>query len=163
MKLCTKCKLLKPYSEFHKDRSDKTAYQSACKICKADHRREHYSQNKEYMRKKFSEWNKNSREKRSKWVKNNSKKWSLINRRSILKRHYNLTPEQYEELLQSQNMVCAICHKTDTTRLAVDHDHFTGHVRGLLCGICNRGLGNFKDDTELLQKAIQYLNKPSHK
>lgn len=77
---------------------------------------------------------------------------------------YGITPENYQELFKRQNGCCAICKSSEvsTTRRAynlfVDHDHETGKVRGLLCHHCNAGLGQFKDKTESLQKAIEYLN-----
>lgn len=76
-----------------------------------------------------------------------------------LQRQYNMTPGEYLDLLQEQNNRCAICEEECSTgwRLAVDHDHDTGEVRGLLCNKCNRGLGYFKDNTQLLSAAILYL------
>jgi hypothetical protein len=72
---------------------------------------------------------------------------------------YGLTKERYEEMLQNQNELCAICLLKPTEKLHVDHDHKTGEVRGLLCGKCNRGIGLFNDDIELLSKSIEYLKK----
>ena len=64
----------------------------------------------------------------------------------------------YEEI-----WTCPICGKTTipgvTSKLALDHDHHTGHVREWICDSCNTGLGRFKDDRDLLAKAIDYLNK----
>ena len=48
--------------------------------------------------------------------------------------------------------------KTESLVLAIDHCHSTGKIRGLLCDRCNHGLGHFKDDINLLIKAIEYLN-----
>lgn len=75
------------------------------------------------------------------------------------------TFSQYQELLQKQSGMCAVCHKPEQQRnrwgtfnsLAVDHDHQTGKVRGLLCAACNQGLGNFRDDVQLLRNAAYYL------
>ena len=50
---------------------------------------------------------------------------------------------------------CVICGSCET--LVVDHDHVTGQVRGMLCNHCNRGLGHFRDDPQLLEFAAQYL------
>lgn len=80
----------------------------------------------------------------------------------ILRRTYGITLEQYNEMYEAQNGLCAICGKSDEIegrRLAVDHDHNTGNVRALLCGICNRGLGSFQDNADLLVKATRYLIK----
>lgn len=54
-----------------------------------------------------------------------------------------------------QNNKCFICD--EEAKLVVDHDHSTGKVRGLLCSICNTGIGMFKDSTKNLEKAIEYL------
>lgn len=83
-----------------------------------------------------------------------------------MKRTYGMSFKDYEEMLFAQDGKCAICkaeppkdqHKT---RLNIDHCHASGKVRGLLCDCCNRALGLMRDNTELLQKAIQYLNKNS--
>jgi hypothetical protein len=73
---------------------------------------------------------------------------------------YGLTHEQYKSLLISQGSRCAIC-RTKTPRgrgeWAVDHDHTTGKVRGLLCTKCNTGIGLFDDDPARLRAAIKYL------
>lgn len=64
------------------------------------------------------------------------------------------------ELYASQAGLCAICGKEpEDRRLAMDHCHATGRVRGLLCMHCNVGLGMFKDNKEVLEKAIAYLCK----
>lgn len=75
---------------------------------------------------------------------------------------YGITPEIYEQERIKQNYSCLLCGALETEqhhgRLYVDHNHATGKYRGLLCNICNTGLGSFKDDTAVLHKAIEYLN-----
>ncbi len=69
-----------------------------------------------------------------------------------------LTEEQYKAMAERQGGVCAICSgKPKSGRLAVDHIHGTTTVRGLLCNLCNSGLGLFKDDPNRLAAAIEYL------
>jgi hypothetical protein len=57
--------------------------------------------------------------------------------------------------LKATTRECVICGSAEP--LVVDHDHATGKVRGMLCGHCNRGLGHFRDDPQLLEFAAQYL------
>ena len=79
-------------------------------------------------------------------------------RRAALRLKYGLTMEAYTAMLDEQGGACAICGSAPDGRpLHVDHDHATGAVRGLLCGLCNAGLGNYRDDPALLAKAIAYL------
>lgn len=68
---------------------------------------------------------------------------------------YNLTVEEYNDLLTAQDHRCKICDRARD--LSIDHDHITGKVRGLLCTPCNTSLGVFGDDPVLLIKAIEYL------
>lgn len=82
--------------------------------------------------------------------------------RSHLKTKYNISMEDFEELFHRQEGRCAICGSDGSNhkkynRLVVDHNHTTGKVRGLLCFSCNVGLGSFQDNSDILEKANQYL------
>lgn len=77
-----------------------------------------------------------------------------------LKCKYGLTLDDYDFMLEAQGFGCAICGKTlaeEGKWLAVDHDHETGAVRGLLCQSCNTMLGCASDDIFILGRAIDYL------
>jgi Recombination endonuclease VII len=100
--------------------------------------------------------------------KENSKLWREKNHEIISKKakirkfklKYNITIEQYDEMLNKQNNCCKICgiNQNELNKcLVIDHDHITNIVRGLLCDKCNRGLGHFNDNVDLLQNAIKYL------
>lgn len=92
-------------------------------------------------------------------------------RSRYLKATYNLTTEEYNNLLQSQENKCAICGNENSSKkpLSVDHCHSNQlrrrgthdkqKIRGLLCEHCNHGLGKFFDNTELLQNAIDYIQR----
>lgn len=106
-----------------------------------------------------------------------SRDWSAKNRARLTERarkparakhllaRYGLTVEEYDRMLENQNGVCAICQEPESAigrggrvrPLAVDHDHDTGAVRGLLCNDCNSGLGRFDDDVTRMGAAIAYL------
>jgi hypothetical protein len=83
-----------------------------------------------------------------------------------LRRSHGMTLEQFNAMLRAQGGCCAICRKRPTKGrkkyLSVDHSHALpkGHPkrnRGLLCDNCNHGLGHFRDNPEILKKAIAYL------
>jgi Recombination endonuclease VII len=73
------------------------------------------------------------------------------------RRAYGLTNADFEALRQTQDGKCGICYRD--LPLAVDHDHATGVVRGLLCSNCNIGIGNLQDDPRLLLSALNYLDQ----
>lgn len=99
-----------------------------------------------------------------KYYNNNKTKRYLQKCKSRLKTLYNITTFDYETMFQEQKGLCKICNTIESKtvdgiryRLAVDHCHITGKVRGLLCTKCNRGLGFFLDSPIVLTNAIQYL------
>lgn len=81
-----------------------------------------------------------------------------------LRKKYGLSLEQYHSMFNQQQGKCKICKVSQNNisrRLVVDHCHKTGKVRGLLCDLCNIGLGGFRDDTELISSAIRYIQEAS--
>jgi hypothetical protein len=91
----------------------------------------------------------------------NPEKVRVWQRSCDLKRIYGITLGEYNSMSLAQGGACAICGKPERTRraLAVDHNHSTGKVRGLLCWPCNAALGLFMDDKDLLSTAISYLTE----
>lgn len=85
----------------------------------------------------------------------------LMTRMRQVAKKYNVPLGTYYNLMKSQEHKCALCtkHRDEFDKdFAVDHCHTTGKIRGLLCQECNLGLGKFKDDTIVMDKAISYLN-----
>jgi hypothetical protein len=143
-KECAKCKQTKATSEFYR-RKYKTGYKPAsyCKKCHRDEARH--------------------REK----LPSTRSRASNFYRRWHLRTKYGLSEAQYARIKAGQGHGCAICGGVSTRKckyrrwydLAVDHDHDTGKVRGLLCDNCNRAIGLMKDDVSVLRKAITYLER----
>lgn len=111
-----------------------------------------------------SRWYYNNREKMQEYGRKHYRKNKLRQRDQFLKKKFGLTLVQFNALAVAQKNRCAICGGPPSGRsqkcFSVDHCHATGIVRGLLCGLCNVGLGAFKDNPASLQQAIKYLNKP---
>jgi hypothetical protein len=81
-------------------------------------------------------------------------------RDSRLQKTYNISTDDYLEMFNEQNGSCAICnidYSFSRKVMHVDHDHLTKKVRNLLCNHCNLGLGQFRDDPNLLEKAAKYI------
>ena len=101
--------------------------------------------------------------KRRLYYESNTQQWKHHNervRRLRLReaRRYGISGAAQELLLEKQGHVCAICQRpAGHKRLGVDHDHETGRVRGMLCGLCNTALGSLRDDPELCERAARYL------
>lgn len=96
-----------------------------------------------------------TKEKIKKYYEDNKDMWL----RSNVKK-YGITIEYYYQLLEDQNNSCAICGAHESAfsrRLHIDHCHTTGVVRGLLCHNCNAGIGHFKEDKDIMIKAMEYL------
>lgn len=134
-KWCSDCKAELDSSEFGKNESSYDKLQAYC-------RKHHYQRSHENRVARYG----------------NPKDYRLRYRHGI-------TLEIFEQMLEEQNHKCAACQRYPAKNLKnpwhVDHDHETGKVRGILCHQCNSGLGNFNDDPEVLQRALDYLRKGS--
>ena len=77
------------------------------------------------------------------------------------RRTFGITADAVDELIADQDGACAICGRRPErlASLHLDHDHHTGQIRGLLCSTCNQGLGQFKEDPDLLEAAAAYLRR----
>lgn len=120
--------------------------------------REYYRLNRTKLRKKHLANYQTNREKilaREKELRDPVAKWAYM-----LQYKFGITVEKYEEMFKKQEGKCLICKRPPSgrfKRLAVDHCHKTGEIRGLLCSRCNRAIGYFYDDPALLQQAVDYL------
>ena len=127
LRVCKKCGVEKPLTEFHFNRKVSGQTRWRFHSCKV--------------------------------CRNAAKRMKPQDRGYHLRTTFGLTLEAYEAMLRGQGGKCAICGKlpSATRALAVDHEHSTGRIRGLLCAACNMGLGQFQEDTTLLLKAAEYL------
>ena len=138
MKQCTYCKELQPVAMFSMDSSRSDGLNAICKECGS------------VLRKRYRK----------------SDNGFAVSKNKRLNQRFGITLDEYNEMLEEQGGVCAICGGEETTeycngrvrQLAVDHDHRTGEVRGLLCHLCNRGIGMFRDSPIYLERAAEYLS-----
>lgn len=161
MKTCKKCGVSKPYEEFYRAAGTKDGLRGDCKSCNAAGKAVRYRANAERDKARVRRWQRENADRVRAWQEayRQSGKKAISNRRSYLKRKYDITLEQYDEMLAAQGGVCAICGCTprEDISLHVDHDHGTGEIRGLTCFRCNNSLGDLNDDPRRLRRAVEYL------
>jgi nitrate/TMAO reductase-like tetraheme cytochrome c subunit len=87
-------------------------------------------------------------------------KTQITRKKYLLNTLYNISSDEYDRMFENQNGACNICkrHQSNFKKaLSADHDHNTGRVRGLLCDLCNRGIGFLKDNILFLENAIRHI------
>ena len=135
IKTCFECQLVLPIGDFYKAKTNKDGFSGKCKNCSEKYRKIYYIQNKEKLKE--------------------TAKWYM---RQI---RFNISKEDFNKKLNEQNFKCCICKENfnikDPRSIHIDHNHNTGNLRGILCRFCNTGLGQFKDNIEYLNSAIEYL------
>ena len=151
MRKCGLCDEWKPVETgFHANRRDPIyGRHHTCKPC-------HSNRSSGWVAKRLSEGDRTAHTRNKEWLAANPSKAREYHRTRLL-RTYGLTPEAYNQLLESQDDRCAICQGAPTQKMHVDHDHETGEVRGILCLHCNVALGNLKESVELIDRARAYL------
>jgi hypothetical protein len=143
-KLCSKCKKDKVAEEFSVDPNGPHGLRSQCKECVTGTCLDRIKKNKD----------------RTITVLIKKCKGCLIIKDKGEFYLYPLSKDGLKkELLSKQEDTCQICKRpfSDTKECHLDHCHSTGRVRGFLCRACNLGIGRFKDNVDLINKAISYL------
>lgn len=138
-KQCRRCNKFKPVSEFWGNKENRDGMQHSCKPCAKARVYSYRTTTQGHIR------------------------TAVARRKSHLSK-FRLTEQDYEDMLFKQDGRCALCRRPETLRmrgklrrLAVDHCHKSGKVRGLLCCDCNQGIGKLRDDPKLLRKAADYI------
>lgn len=136
LKKCTKCGVPKPLTEYWRHPQGKDRLQARCKDCLRDAHKE--------QREKIE----------SLFPGSSSKRW----RKSVLRSKYGMTLEEFDLMRNAQGNKCALCGgDVGLGTLAVDHDHETGKIRGLLHPRCNIAIGLLDDSPTVCRKAADYL------
>ena len=142
---CTKCKVEKTTTEFRK-RKGKAGFKSWCNHCENEYNKRYY-----YTL---------SKDKINSYARSQYRKDPEKARRRRQASRYRLTINTFEDLVDSVGEACNICGIPlcpSGRNLSLDHNHETNRIRGFLCLNCNQGIGKFKEDSKLLQKAIEYI------
>ena len=178
-KKCTKCRILKVFTEYHKDNAQKNGLSPRCKMCRAKYAKEFRESPKGQRQKEYEKRPdvKVKNRKRSKEYEKSGKKIisarkyydSEKGRNHHLMRYHKITLKQYTEILLNQKGVCKICGLPETSPngrggikpLSVDHNHTTEKIRGLLCSKCNIMLGVALDNPDILISGAKYLKENS--
>ena len=156
---CSRCKQVKPIDQFRRrpNRSENGKRRGRWSHCHDCERERQLSPRGREI------GNAASRRFLEKLRKTNLPELRRRQREANLRKQYGIGHDQYEEILKSQGGKCAICgggpngkHKD---RFHIDHDHETEKIRGLLCGMCNLGVGYFYDDPVRLRNAAAYLER----
>ena len=142
-KVCSKCKEVKSLDSFFRCRQRSVNKAAYCKICSRQWARDNKDKINTYARA--------YRARHPQQVRDYVRKLEYKN-------DFGITLADYDRMFENQKGFCAICQRHQSCfsrRLAVDHDHITGKIRGLLCDPCNRGMGMLKEHN--LQRALDYL------
>ena len=168
-KRCPSCGETKPltFDYFYRSKSTLSGFRPLCKLCVNAQNREYNRNHPEKAvvrvirsRNRSAESIRDHCERSKKWARENP----LRLRSSRASAEFGVPRRWFEEQLERTGGRCEICgvlHRShDYPKfLSIDHCHTTGAVRGLLCERCNFGIGQFKDNPELLERAIAYLNE----
>lgn len=164
-KVCVQCGGLLEIRLFHVDRRKSDERKPACRECTNKAKAAWRKKNSEKIKaQKAASYHRN-RQRYLDYMR--SPKRRAANFIHKLEHEFGITNEEYMLLLEIQEGRCAICRLLPTEvcskreRLCIDHDHITGKVRGLLCLMCNAGIGYFRDDPNTVSIAARYLRKPT--
>ena len=160
-KKCIKCKKILPLEAFGKHCISRDGLAGRCKSCRSADARLYRKLHPEKVRQQKQESDKRCRQRLRDHKIAYRRQFPDIDLRYQL-RKYDLSLEQFRHMVAEQNNCCKLCGRPPRfgrRRLSVDHIEGTKKVRGLLCDACNRALGLFQHDPDLMEKAAVYVRQ----
>jgi hypothetical protein len=162
-KACRLCGEVLPLGLFHRANGMRDGHRNECRGCTRDLKRANYLANRERYIAAAKAWQDANpeRTRETRRLRNQHPERKRKQRDAYFRRTYNISADEFDLMLDAQGGGCALCgvRPKRLASLHVDHDHETGAVRGLLCIGCNQGLGQFRDDPELLRAAAEYVER----
>lgn len=159
-RLCRTCGERKDEFQFGRDKRSPDGLAWRCKEC-ANKAHRHWTElNRDHVRDAGRVTMRNLR-------KRDPEKFRQQLRESRFRKKYGLSCEEVDAMFADANGICRICeremkkgvgnHIAPGEVACVDHDHDTGAIRGMICSMCNNGLGLFRDNPQILESAAKYL------
>jgi len=181
-KVCYRCKVEKTIDNFKNKKANKDGKDSTCKECQYGHPPHRHTKNSELIIEKecltckqilpienFSKvggrskncYQSSCKKCRYETIEKPSRIKNRFYRQRNLRTNYGLNLVDFDKMVEEQQGKCKICGTLiiNDSDYHLDHDHATGKIRGVLCRYCNSGLGFFKDNIQILQSAILYLQE----
>ncbi|MCK5612564.1 endonuclease VII domain-containing protein [Candidatus Pacearchaeota archaeon] len=148
-RICKRCGVERPITDFHIVKECLEGRRPVCKFCIRKQQKKRYDDNAEFARARQRRYNARNPQ---------------VMRQINLKKKYGIVIEEYNIMFESQGGVCLICGCSETVKrndkiknLAVDHNHVTGKVRGLLCQKCNQALGLLGENPVVIKSLLEYI------
>ncbi len=149
-RVCKRCGTEHSIVDYHVVSGCKGGRRPVCRYCIRKHQTENYANDRERRQRKQREWN-------------------AANPRAVrecnLRKKYGMGVKEYEIMFGMQGGRCLVCGEPETVcdgrgklkRLAVDHNHDTGEIRGLLCQKCNQALGLLGENPVIIRNLANYI------
>ncbi len=163
MKRCVVCGELKPFDDFYRMKGMRDGHRNDCKACHRSAKRARYAADPAKYKAMVKRWQQENADRLNAYrrERNTLPEVKRRQRDAYYLRTYGISADEVDGMLTAQGGGCAICgmQPERLASLHLDHDHEHGHLRGILCIDCNHGLGKLRDDPDLLQRAIDYLQR----
>ena len=157
MKRCKKCGVIKPLSDFYREKGCRDGHRPECKDCNLAAKKIWYDKNREKAIACATAWAKANPER----VRATRRARYQIIKEKVREQHlvrtFGMTLAEYEAMLAAQGGVCAICGEAPRPDESFHVDHLGDVIRGILCVRCNNALGQLREDVAIAERAVDYL------
>lgn len=161
VKKCRICGEWKPFDDFYRMAGMRDGHRNECKPCHLAEKKQRYQADPAKYKAMVKRWQQANAERLNAYRRqlNATPERKRKQRDGYYRRTFGISADEFDAMLGSQGGGCAICGVVPerAASLHLDHDHVSGDLRGILCLSCNQGVGKFRDDPALLERAATYV------